>query len=129
MIATVREIINTLNNLPKDLVMEASISIHSVLNKISIEDVKIQQEPVYNVWIHPVFTELAYTFDAAETITMEIINGMKVCKNNGKTRGLPSGIIKYCTSFNNVLIKYYHDYNKADKIISEIIDNNVSLWR
>lgn len=84
--------------------------------------------PLYKTWIHPIFKELNYSDNDAISITDRIIEGMKACKDKSMTRNLPTGIISYCSGFNRRLSAYYHDYNKADRVINEIIDNNKQLW-
>lgn len=147
-IGVLKQILNKYSN---DLVVDANITLNIIENAcdcnedISDEDGiwnndedlepdnpwggnKSPEIPLYKTWIHPIFKELNYSDNDAISITERIIEGMKVCKDKGTTRNLPTGIISYCSGFNRRLSSYYHDYNKADKIINEIIDNNKQLW-
>ena len=126
---------------PKDLIVDANITLNIIESTCSpsdniqedknIWDKNVDLEPInpwFKIWIHPIFKELNYSDSNAMSITENIIEGMKVCKKQGITRNLPTGIINYCSGFNRRLSSYYHDFNKADKVINEIIDNNKQLW-
>lgn len=130
-----------LDKYPKDLIVDANITLNIIEDTCSPSD-NIQEDkniwgngidfkstnPWFKIWIHPIFKELNYSEGNATSITEKIIEGMKVCKKHGITRNLPTGIISFCSGFNRRLSAYYHDYNKADKVINEIIDNNKQLW-
>lgn len=126
---------------PNDLIVDANITFNiiedtcnsseNIPNGKNIWNKDIDLEPInpwFKIWIHPIFKELNYSDSNATSITENIIKGMKVCKKQGITRNLPTGIISYCSGFNRRLSSYYHDFNKADKVINEIIDNNKQLW-
>lgn len=130
-----------LDKYPKDLIVDANITFNIIENTCNssenipngkdIWDNGIDLKPTnpwFKIWIHPIFKELSYSDSDATSITENIIEGMKICKKHGITRNLPTGIISFCSGFNRRLSSYYHDYNKADKVINEIIDNNKQLW-
>lgn len=140
-----------LNRYPDDLIVDATITLDILENACDPgEDIPDEEDiwdndgtfesdnpwggnnspeiPLYKTWIHPIFKELNYSDNEATSITKRIIEGMKVCKDKGITRNLPTGIISYCSGFNRRLSSYYHDYSKADKVINEIIDKNKQLW-
>jgi len=137
-----------LDNYAEDLIVDATITL-DIIESVCSSDNDILEDDIWGNeetleapspwgdnnspeipvrWIHPIFKELNYSDNDAISITERIIEGMKACKDKGITRNLPTGIISYCSGFNRRLSSYYHDYNKADKVINEIIDNNKQLW-
>ena len=124
----VKDLIERLNNINDNTVVDAVITF-DVLEyaESNLKENNFPKKPT--LWVHPIFNDLGYKDRAAKAITEAIIDGMKVCKDLGYTRNLPTGIIKFCGPFNNKLSAYFHDYDKADRIINEIINNNKSLWQ